>query len=241
MKHMFNSLIALIIAGMFYGCNGSSNKEDARDDSSSTSSTAITESTERWPETPFDIFIIYHPVKDYTIWRNAFDADSSARAESGLRTLAVERSADNPNNVKIVLIASDLAKAKTFAADERLKEVMGKAGVTSKPDMQYWKVVRFSNQKPGSSRVQIVHKVKDYDSWIKVYDAEGAATRAANGLVEIGVARGIDDPNLLHIAFDVTDMAKAKARLSDPALKKLMTDAGVVGEPSIVFYNDATR
>ena len=34
--------------------------------------------------------------------------------------------------------------------------------------------------------------------------------------------------------FAVSDMAKA--RLNDPALKKIMTDAGVIGKPAIDFY-----
>lgn len=36
--------------------------------------------------------------------------------------------------------------------------------------------------------------------------------------------------------FAVSDMAKAKARLEDPALKKIMTDAGVISEPVFEFY-----
>ncbi len=36
--------------------------------------------------------------------------------------------------------------------------------------------------------------------------------------------------------FAVSDMAKAKARLKDPALKKIMTDAGVISEPVFEFY-----
>jgi hypothetical protein len=34
-------------------------------------------------------------------------------------------------------------------------------------------------------------------------------------------------------------MAKAKARISSPELKKLMTDAGVTGAPTIKFYSQA--
>ena len=36
--------------------------------------------------------------------------------------------------------------------------------------------------------------------------------------------------------FAVSDMAKAKTRLKDPALKKIMTDAGVISEPVFEFY-----
>jgi len=60
----------------------------------------------------------------------------------------------------------------------------------------------------------------------------------AIGLADAVLARGID-PNLVHIVFDIKDMAKAKARMKDSALKKLMTDAGVEGAPKIEFYETA--
>jgi hypothetical protein len=34
-------------------------------------------------------------------------------------------------------------------------------------------------------------------------------------------------------------MEKAKARLNDPALKKLMMDGGVIGAPKIEYYTSA--
>ena len=55
-------------------------------------------------------------------------------------------------------------------------------------------------------------------------------------MVERGMARGMDDPNMVYIVFAVTDMDKAKARITSEELKTLMTDAGVEGPPSITFY-----
>lgn len=114
-----------------------------------------------------------------------------------------------------------MAKAKAFIADPRLKDVMDKLGVISKPVVNFWSIIRYNteNQKTGGARLEIVHKVKDFDAWVKVFDAEGPATRAANGMNDLVLGRGVDDPNLVHIVFDVTNMAKAKARLADPALK----------------------
>jgi hypothetical protein len=74
---------------------------------------------------------------------------------------------------------------------------------------------------------------------LKVFDAEGTASRAGDGLIDVVLARGIADSNLVHLVFDISDMAKAKARMNDPALKKLMTDAGVISAPKIEFYNSA--
>ena len=85
----------------------------------------------------------------------------------------------------------------------------------------------------------ITHKVKDFDAWLKVYDGEGMATRAAEGMVDRVIARGVDDPNMVHIVFAITDMTKAKAAITSEAKKKIMMSAGVDGPPTIEFYNMA--
>jgi len=188
---------------------------------------------------PFDVMEINHTVKDYASWKKGFDMDSVARKANGLGFIAMGKSLDNPNNISIAFSTADVQKAKAFAADPRLKDVMEKNGVTSKPDITYWHVIKANLDSKEKNWVLITHKVKDFDAWMKVYDGEGTATRATYGLVDVVLARGIDDPNLVHIVFDINDMAKAKNRINDPALKKLMMDGGVEGEPKIEFYTMA--
>lgn len=98
---------------------------------------------------------------------------------------------------------------------------MEKVGVISKPIINFWSIIRFepANQITSGARVEIVHKVRDFDAWVKVFDREGPATRANQGLQDLALGRGIDDPNLVHIVFGITGMAKAKARMADPELK----------------------
>lgn len=237
-----NLLFALGISLGIASCNNGSEKSAAAE-TKDTATSVTNEPAKTGPTLPMDVITIYHTVKDFNQWRPGFDTDSVARLASGLSFVAVEKSADKPNDVKIVLAPSDMAKAKAFIADPRLKDVMDKLGVISKPVVNFWSIIRYNteNQKTGGARLEIVHKVKDFDAWVKVFDAEGPATRAANGMNDLVLGRGVDDPNLVHIVFDVTNMAKAKARLADPALKKLMEDAGVVGAPTITFYNDASK
>lgn len=248
MKMMFKSMLAISFTVILVSCssNSNSNKDDGNTNPSDTVAAATPtspEPTQAAPTLPLDVLTIYHTVKDYKLWRTAFDADSTRRNASGFRLIAVERAADKPENIKIVLMATDMTKAKAFGSDPALKEVMDKAGVISKPELNYWKIIRFTpaNQKPNGSRLEVVHKVKDFDIWLKGFDAEGPATRAANGINDLALGRGIDDPNMVHIVFEVTDISKAKARLLDPALKKIMKDAGVEGAPTITFYNDSSK
>ena len=130
-----------------------------------------------------------------------------------------------------------MQKAKAFFADPKLKSLMEEAGVITKPNSEFFHVIRFNAESKENQWVTITHKVRDFDSWLKVYDGEGTGTRATFGLVDVALARGIDDPNLVHIVFDINDMTKAKNRISGPALKKLMMDAGVEGAPKIEFYS----
>jgi hypothetical protein len=241
------TMLTLGAATFIFSCNsaGTSDTSSTKTDSTAAvkDTTAVTPPAPAGPTVPFEVVIIYHTVKDYDKWRPAFDADSTMRKASGLTVGSLERSVAKPDHVKIVLMISDTAKANAFVNDPRLKDVMKKAGVIGKPERKYWNIVRFhpENSKAGGTVLEIVHKVKDYDTWIKGFDGEGPATRAANGMEDIAIGRGVEDPNLVHIVFEVTDMAKAKARLADPALKKLMKDSGVEGTPTITFYNNVMK
>ena len=237
-----NLLFALGISLGIASCNNGSEKS-ATAETKDTATTNAKELIKTGPTLPMNVVIIYHTVKDYNQWRPGFDADSVARLASGLSFIAVERSADKPNDVKVVLAPSDMAKAKSFVADPRLKDVMEKLGVISKPVINFWSIIRFNAEKrvPGGALHEINLKVKDFDAWVKVFDGEGPVTRAANGWEDIVLGRGIDDPNMVHIVFGVTDMAKAKARFASPEIKKLMQEAGVIGAPISTFYNDASK
>ena len=236
---------ALITAVILFACN--SGTETKTDETTMATNSASTNSTDTMAMTstpaptqpslaaPFDIVEIDQAVKDYGAWRPFFNSDSAERKASGLEDLAISKNMDKSNDISVLLLASDVSKAKTFGTDPRLKDVMQKAGVIGKPEISYWHVIRFNPEAKAKQWVTVTHKVKDFDTWQKAFDAEGAATRAEHGLVDAVLARGIDDPDMVFIAMDLADIDKAKARMKDPALKKIMTDAGVIGVPKIVF------
>lgn len=225
------------LAITLFSCNNSTEKKEEPAKAADSTSTAPAQAAVPIITVHFDFMEISHSVKDYGIWKKAFDADSAARNAAGLGFIVLAKQPDNPNDLCITFSAADITKAKAFAADPRLKDVMEKNGVTSKPDIRYWNALRYNPDSKEKNWVIITHKVKDYDTWVKAFDAEGASARAANGLVDVVLARGVDDQGLVHIVFDITDMAKAKARLNSPELKKIMMTAGVEGVPEIKFYS----
>lgn len=237
-KKVFFPLLTLGVAAVFFSCNSNSDNTKTDDSKMAADTTAVAPLATPVPAafTPFDVVEMTHTVKDYGKWRPFFDADSANRQAAGMENIVVARNIANPNNLLIVLKISDMAKAKAFQADPKLKEVMQKAGVISKPEINFWHVIRYNPDSHEKQWVEVTHKVKDFDAWLKVYDGEGTAQRASEGLVDVVMARGISDSNMVHLVFDITDMAKAKAAMTSEAKKKLMMSAGVEGVPTMEFY-----
>ena len=181
--------------------------------------------------------MVQHKVKNFDKWKKGYLAHDSMRKAYGISHFVFGRGLADSNMVIIVDKINDVKKAKDFSVLPNLKDAMQKAGVSGPPKFSYLDVVRNDDAKiDQKDRVMVMHKVKDFDTWLKAYDAEGKAARAANGMIDRGLARGVDDPNMVYIVFAVSDMAKAKARSNSPELKKLMTDAGVVGPPQFMYY-----
>ena len=143
---LFKLLIAVGITSAFISCNNN-DTEPAKEEVAATADTATTMQMTPPPAaafTPFDVMEISHSVKDYGKWRPAFDADSTERNASGMEKLVVAKNMDKPDNIYMAFRVSDIQKAKDFGAAPRLKEVMDKAGVNSKPVVSFLHVIRFN-------------------------------------------------------------------------------------------------
>ena len=188
---------------------------------------------------PFPVSLSKITVADFAKWNAGYEGHDSVRKSNGLTDLAVLRSIENPNNLLVVHKLADVEKAKSFFASPFMKERRKAGGVLGEPDVSYYNFIRLDTSKSDfRDRLIITHRVKDFDAWLKVYDAEGKPARAAEGLVDRSLGRKVDDPNMIRISFTVTDMAKAKAAGASEAKKKLMMSAGVEGIPKIEFYRD---
>lgn len=186
---------------------------------------------------PFKVIGIKHKVADYDKWRKEYDSHDSMRMAYGISHYMIGRGIDDSNLIMIIDKINDVPKAKEFSVLPDLKEKMKKAGVIGKPEFTYYEVIRNDDtQIDQKDRLMITHRVKDFDAWLKVYDAEGTAKRMEEGFIDRGLARGIDDPNMVTIVFAITDMKKAKSSITSEAKKKLMMDAGVEGAPQFFFY-----
>lgn len=229
MKQITTMLSAVLVL-LLTSCNN-----QPKTDGEQTTVDSLTESTPAF--TPYKAMMVQSTVKDFDKWYTAFNSHDSVRNANGLLEAAVGRGLDNDKFVVVLAEAADIQKAKDFSVSPGLKQRMNEAGVNSVPVISFFDVLRDDTTTiPQQERMMVTHRVKDFDAWLKVYDAEGLASRAANGLVDRYLARGLDDPNTVTLLFAITDMEKAKARVASPELKKIMTDAGVDGPPQITYF-----
>jgi hypothetical protein len=80
---------------------------------------------------------IHHQVKDYATWRTGYDAHEKSRVSAGITNGRVFRSAENPNDVVVLLDCADMAKARAWFGSEDLKATMQTSGVIGSPNVRF--------------------------------------------------------------------------------------------------------
>jgi hypothetical protein len=186
---------------------------------------------------PYNAMMVQAKFKNFDKFKELYLANDSIRKAYGIAPEALARDLKDSNYVYVLEKIEDLQKAKTFSTLPYLKKAMMKAGVTGPASFGFANVIRESDSPIDiTTRLMVTHHVKNFDAWLKAYDAEGVATRASYGMIDRALARGLLDSNMVTIVFAITNMDKAKARGNSPELKKIMTDAGVVGPPKIQWF-----
>jgi len=81
--------------------------------------------------------IIHHKVKDYNVWRSAYYGHEKSRVSAGITKGRVFRSAEDPNDVVVVMDAADVAKVRSWMSSNDLKSAMEKGGVIGTPTIRF--------------------------------------------------------------------------------------------------------
>jgi hypothetical protein len=82
------------------------------------------------------------------------------------------------------------------------------------------------------------HQVADYAKWRQVYDTFGPVQRRFGANVQ-AVYRAADNPNDVTVTHEFSALEAAQQFAASDELRKAMTSAGIVGEPTIWFANKA--
>jgi quinol monooxygenase YgiN len=80
----------------------------------------------------------------------------------------------------------------------------------------------------------VKHKVKEFDSWKKVYD-EHKEFRKESGELNNHVFRNTNDPNEIMMQFEWDSISNARKFTESEGLKEAMKDAGVMSKPEMFF------
>jgi len=76
---------------------------------------------------------VRHPVAEFEVWKQAYDAFDAERQGMGVLDQAAHQALDNPNEVTIWHDFASVDAAQAFLSSDRLAEVMGSAGVAGEP------------------------------------------------------------------------------------------------------------
>ena len=186
------------------------------------------------PLPPYAV-LVRHQVADYDTWKAAFDQDEGARREAGIVGHHINRAEDDPNLVSIYLALTDLDQAKAFAADDRLRDFMQSAGVTSAPEMTWMTPVReavvWDRELPAFI---LSHRVADFDAWLAGYDGADELRRS-RGIVGHAANRSLDDPSVAMVYHQAESFEALRTFLGDADLAAAMKEFGVVSEPEVAF------
>ena len=81
--------------------------------------------------------LIRHKVKNFTSWKEGYDAHAPKRTEAGLTEKHLLRNIRAPNEVVILFEAQDVDRAQVFAESADLRETMQGLGVIDEPDIYF--------------------------------------------------------------------------------------------------------
>ena len=236
--HLRSSTMLLVIALLFSGCAGESTESAEETAMAEAEDEMATETAESHPTA---LLYIAHTVAEFEPWLAAYEANEPVRSEHGLSEAWVYRNLDQPNLVHVLLRADDVETARHFMEMEELKTAMKEAGVTGEPTLELLTPVHGTQPEtlPQSRHhVLVAHEIADWDQWKPVFDAHQEA-RIAAGLTLRGIARGVDNPNMIYLSFAASDLDAAREFGASEDLKSTMESAGVVGEPRVVFAETA--
>lgn len=225
-----------VAASMFIISSCNSGEEKKVDDATVTADTTAKIEMPPAPVKPANTLLVWHKVANFDKWVALYESHDSVRQSYGLHNNIIARGLADPNMVMVALRMDDADKAKQFAALPDLKAAMQKGGVLGAPKFFYVDVQMLDKSTDASTtRLMIIHKVKDWDAWKKEFDSH-KQVRTDAGLTDRAVGFSVGDNHNVIVVDAVNDLKKAEAFAKSKELKDKMTAAGVEGAPDIFWY-----
>jgi quinol monooxygenase YgiN len=88
------------------------------------------------------------------------------------------------------------------------------------------------------AKVIVQHHVQDFGAWKPAFDEHGEVRRQ-HGATGHTINRTIEDPNNLVVVNNFASIEGAKAFMTDPSLKDVMSRAGVDSAPQVWLVEES--
>lgn len=81
--------------------------------------------------------LVHHKVADYKKWKQIFDEHASFRSKNGSKGGKIFQSANNPNDLFVLLEWESTESLQKFAQSDSIKEAMKESGVVGMPAIYF--------------------------------------------------------------------------------------------------------
>tara|TARA_R100000935_G_C2811526_1_gene155187 strand:+ start:574 stop:1266 length:693 start_codon:yes stop_codon:yes gene_type:complete len=180
--------------------------------------------------------LIYHKVKDYDLWKKAFDEFQSVREANGELSYEVGVLEDSPNIVYVLSTWKSKEHYTNYKETFALKDKMNEAGVSEVPTFLYLNQLEGSKYLDNKLTGIIYHEVEDYDKWKKVFDDfERTRKNFKEVSYEVGTING--DSKWVYVMNQWDSLEDYKNFIEDAKLADAMSRAGVIDKPVFLVFD----
>lgn len=81
--------------------------------------------------------LVRNTAEDHAKWKAAFETHGAMRKTAGSKGGRLFHSADDPNDIFVLMEWDDVDKARAFAGSDQLREAMKEAGVVGRPEVHF--------------------------------------------------------------------------------------------------------
>lgn len=174
-------------------------------------------------------------VKDFEVWKPVFMKDSLSRRNNGVEMIVISSKIDHPKHMMFVGMIKEVEQAKKALKNTDFLGGSEAGGDISNLKSEFYEVLRFNPDANEPQWLIMNFKIKDYIQWVNAFDA-GQKLRADAALMDVLIAKDVEQPLKIQVVLDITDLNKAKAFMTSEILKEKMKSAGVIGKPDVEYY-----
>lgn len=218
----------LFVSILFASCSGSDEKE-TQDEAAADESILNTPFTR---EVSHDTCLfIAHTVKEYDVWKAAFDLAQPVREKHGIEALNVYRELNDTSLALVYTNVNSLKEARDYITSDNLQKSMENAGVMGAMDL-YWMVnrLKYKPEVTDSILMFMSFKVMSYERWESAFLQDYVDEPNRDFQVK-RVLQGIENEGQVAMIFAVNDHDYVQKMEKNAAFRAKMLSAGVVSYP----------